>query len=534
METQNQIETLRYIFNQLNNQDKPQIIWFSGEGEDEKINFLIRLDNYFQPTFVQDLTINFLPAFVKRNKKNPPNTLAKGNFVNIANKLLAVLARSLSWKQLNKPQQKWLLWLLVPFLLLRQLWLKKKVSKIFQFVNERGILSFIKEQWPILTTLVTVGTTLGTPIFSITISQQKAILENAGHGAFVFLVIFSVFAIALGLVSSLIFLVSSLFSIRQKKSLQQLHQILSRLINKYFCLANSEQNQTGRYQLKNTGVCFFYGFDFEEKEYITQAMNLLLLLKQTNCFVLVGCKESNMLLIKNKVEPDINLKQSSLYLDLKSQISPLAQISKYNLLFEELALDADMFYLEDFFALLKTPRQIVNFLFRIKQNLKEFHQPQTLWFDYLALWALVIATDFEFNNVLWSFNDYLSLTNKQKEDYASVNLTSFFNRSLKNHKDNSLLFKPELFNTHAYIPETYTQVTLENIDSDKRAQLVALNWFSQQKFSDFIEEKINFWQTQQAENKVFYLTLGERIFFLVLVNKKFKQIKLEAALKYLN
>lgn len=246
-------------------------------------------------------------------------------------------------------------------------------------------MSFIKQQWPILTTLVTVGTTLGTPVFSLTIAQQDGIKQNAGNDVFIFLIIFSVFSISLGLVSSLIFLVSSLFSIRQKKTLDALDKVLSKFIDKYFFLDEKEIKKQLKYQFKNNGVCFFYGFDFDQAEFLEQSMNLMLLLKQTNCFILVGCKESEMTLIKNKIEPNINLKQNSFYLDLSNEISQVEQISKFNLLFRQLRLSSELFYLEDFFDYLTTAKQIVNFLFKTKPNLDQFQENQKKLFDFLAL-----------------------------------------------------------------------------------------------------------------------------------------------------
>lgn len=268
---------------------------------------------------------------------------------------------------------------------LRQCWLKLQLTKISKFVNQKGILSFIKQQWPILTTLVTVGTTLGTPVFSLTIAQQDGIKQNAGNDVFIFLIIFSVFSISLGLVSSLIFLVSSLFSIRQKKTLDALDKVLSKFIDKYFFLDEKEIKKQLKYQFKNNGVCFFYGFDFDQAEFLEQSMNLMLLLKQTNCFILVGCKESEMTLIKNKIEPNINLKQNSFYLDLSNEISQVEQISKFNLLFRQLRLSSELFYLEDFFDYLTTAKQIVNFLFKTKPNLDQFQENQKKLFDFLAL-----------------------------------------------------------------------------------------------------------------------------------------------------
>ncbi len=535
MESENQIAILDYIFNQVNQPNQPKIVWFSGEGEDEKINFLIRLNDFFKPKFVENTNdSSFLLSFRNHVETKNSTPLTQTNFANIANKLLAVLFGSLQWKQLNKPTGNWFLVILFLALLwLRQCWLKLQLTKISKFVNQKGILSFIKQQWPILTTLVTVGTTLGTPVFSLTIAQQDGIKQNAGNDVFIFLIIFSVFSISLGLVSSLIFLVSSLFSIRQKKTLDALDKVLSKFIDKYFFLDEKEIKKQLKYQFKNNGVCFFYGFDFDQAEFLEQSMNLMLLLKQTNCFILVGCKESEMTLIKNKIEPNINLKQNSFYLDLSNEISQVEQISKFNLLFRQLRLSSELFYLEDFFDYLTTAKQIVNFLFKTKPNLDQFQENQKKLFDFLALWALVIGTDFEFNNVLWSFNNHFVIDNSFKQEYDKPNITAFFNRSLQFFQENSLVLKPELFSLQKYTKDVYGLNVINQLNLNKHPMLTPLTWDKKQKFISFIESCVQKYSQVKKDNQVFSLTVGKRVFFLLLINKQFKQIKLETALKYL-
>lgn len=535
MESENQIAILDYIFNQVNQPNQPKIVWFSGEGEDEKINFLIRLNDFFKPKFVENTNdSSFLLSFRNHVETKNSTPLTQANFANIANKLLAVLFGSLQWKQLNKPTGNWFLVILFLALLwLRQCWLKLQLTKISKFVNQKGILSFIKQQWPILTTLVTVGTTLGTPVFSLTIAQQDGIKQNAGNDVFIFLIIFSVFSISLGLVSSLIFLVSSLFSIRQKKTLDALDKVLSKFIDKYFFLDEKEIKKQLKYQFKNNGVCFFYGFDFDQAEFLEQSMNLMLLLKQTNCFILVGCKESEMTLIKNKIEPNINLKQNSFYLDLSNEISQVEQISKFNLLFRQLRLSSELFYLEDFFDYLTTAKQIVNFLFKTKPNLDQFQENQKKLFDFLALWALVIGTDFEFNNVLWSFNNHFVIDNSFKQEYDKPNITAFFNRSLQFFQENSLVLKPELFSLQKYTKDVYGLNVINQLNLNKHPMLIPLTWDKKQKFISFIESCVQKYSQVKKDNQVFSLTVGKRVFFLLLINKQFKQIKLETALKYL-
>ncbi|AAC71480.2 conserved hypothetical protein [synthetic Mycoplasma genitalium JCVI-1.0] len=135
--------------------------------------------------------------------------------------------------------------------------------------------------------------------------------------------------------------------------------------------------------------------------------------------------------------------------------------------------------------------------------------------------------------MLWSFNNHFVIDNSFKQEYDKPNITAFFNRSLQFFQENSLVLKPELFSLQKYTKDVYGLNVINQLNLNKHPMLIPLTWDKKQKFISFIESCVQKYSQVKKDNQVFSLTVGKRVFFLLLINKQFKQIKLETALKYL-
>lgn len=100
-------------------------------------------------------------------------------------------------------------------------------------------------------------------------------------------------------------------------------------------------------------------------------------------------------------------------------------------------------------------------------------------------------------------------------------------------QENSLVLKPELFSLQKYTKDVYGLNVINQLNLNKHPMLTPLTWDKKQKFISFIESCVQKYSQVKKDNQVFSLTVGKRVFFLLLINKQFKQIKLETALKYL-
>ena len=133
-------------------------------------------------------------------------------------------------------------------------WKLNRIKKKLDYLEKHWVKSVnnnkMKTIFPILTTITTIGTSIGTPILSIALLRNKEIIETFTYAGYIVLLAFCGLAIISGIVSVIFYLVSSIIASRYELISKNLPDGYKKTLSKYFILPAQTKEDTKHYRKK--------------------------------------------------------------------------------------------------------------------------------------------------------------------------------------------------------------------------------------------------------------------------------------------
>ena len=387
----------------------------------------------------------------------------------------------------------------------------KKINNLEKYNVKIHSSNKMKMLFPILTTITTIGTSIGTPILSIALLRHKEIIDTFGTNGYYFLVAFCTVAIFFGIVSVIFYLATSIITSRHELLANNLIDGYKKLLVKHFLLPNQNKVNTKKTRRK-IPIQIFSNYYFNEmsvndKNY-WNIMDLLMIHNAigNNVSITISIKEfyelknifndswgkSNNYFVFNVASYKNGHNKEKIIDFLLSRIS-----NDFDYDFINLYKKHDMFknYLDAFYEQSDNNLQIMNVLNTFKaSNLKQIDKKKiSKHIDYfvdLFFIYLIKSLDFYTYDLLMdSFTHNLTIPKDIESKYNLIKFKNFFTKNLIKFKENALLFKI----SNLKEDEIINQLEIEDNNSAKEIlkEFLENNNFSKQSSKSDNEYYVN-------------------------------------------
>lgn len=348
----------------------------------------------------------------------------------------------------------------------------KKITYLTRALASLKTIEQTKSIWPILTTITTIGTSIGTPILSLALLRQDVISNIIGYHGFLAIIIFCVILILSGVLSVLSYLISSVYISRTQQSLANMDEYYVKLIKKYFVIPSKKylyplkwyKRSLNPVTIKTHFNYFYDGFNRSDPSF-NEMMHLLQIIEMLDNNILFTVNvdydyqnkqifdnswivNKNLLVWKsNQLKPAtnkwilINFILTNLTLSLKTDTHNLYRNNTY--------------FAEIIQALLETAdteTDIIGFLVAVKNtysDIKEwFNDPDGLsyFIQSLPILILKVIEPVSFENLIYHMSFNLSYRLDQpavetQKKFTNLNVESALNSNWKKFGNWSIIFK---------------------------------------------------------------------------------------------
>lgn len=537
---------LEKLINLLENPNSSKTIAIAGKINNKKTKLINSLYQYMSHDQVQKScsTTNFLSSILEANgKKNEMQKIDTENlFVNkgvysfnsetILESLSDSLHVNLFLKTNKKRGKRYSLF---------EKTILKKISIIQKHNLRTNSSNRLKVIFPILTTITTIGTSIGTPILSIALLRYKEIMETFGTVGYNILIWLCGSAIVLGIVSVIFYLVTSIISSKYELISSNLLDGYKKLLLKHFLLpSQKEENlkKKRKIEIIKKSNYFFNEINFSDKNY----HSYLDLLKVHNalgnnvCFT-VSINENFEL--KNLFNDSWGGSNNYFVFDINNykngynkqriidfMLSRTSKDFKLNLINLYKNNDNFKMYIDQFYETSDNNLQILNVLNTFKSSplaniQKNINMDEIDYLiDILYIYLIKSLDFYTFDLLFDSLLTDLSIPKEVESKYNLMKLANFFTKNFWKYKENALIFNLNYINDEYYVGGVLNQTKKET---------------KQNKIQDFLQA--NNFKILKNRKKVIYINNSNELLKIVQINKNevidnifelIKNIKIEA------
>lgn len=371
-------------------------------------------------------------------------------------------------------------------------WKLNRIRKKLDYLEKHWIKSIsnnkMKTIFPILTTITTIGTSIGTPILSVALLRNKEIIETFSYAGYIVLLAFCGLAIISGIVSVIFYLVSSIISSRYELISKNLLDGYKKILAKYFILPTQTKENTKQYRkkLKITKNQNYYLNEiiYNEKDYWTN-LDLLMIhnaLGNNVCFTVTILENYQ---IKNIFSDswgsslnysvfDVNNYKNG-YNKEKIIKFMLSRISKdFGFDFISLYRKNEQFknYIDVFYETSDNNLQVLNLLNIFKTHIlkkvdkKYFEKNIDFFVDVLYMYLIKSLDFYTFDLLIDSLVNELRIPKDIDSKYNLFKIENFFTKNLLKFKDKALLSNINNVNNEIFFTE-HNILSLKNNEVKK-------------------------------------------------------------------
>lgn len=379
----------------------------------------------------------------------------------------------------------------------------RKINRIFDNLNAVTSNQYIATRtqglFPILTTISTLGTSLGVPLLSIALIRIKEIEQFAGSGGFTGFVSFCLIIILIGICALFFYLFTTIKYNRLQRISISVDEVFSKIIKNYFLLPNDNDNKKhhfkrlGKFKITSSENIFYNEIDIKDKHY-EDLLKLISILVKLNNNVIFTVNINYDHEIKQIYNPNI-FSNNFIVMDVSNFKTP----TNYRLLLDFLLNELTSifkFNCQQLFFRNKNFAKIINaFLdeattnFQLIQliNLSQSYigcigdklakeKYLTFFLDFFTMLALKAISD---QNYLYFVNELqISYSVNEKlygNIYTNLQVRKLVSDNWKRYKTNSILFSlDQIFENKSWFSDS-----LENLDAS--VQIQEINLFDQVK-----------------------------------------------------
>lgn len=379
----------------------------------------------------------------------------------------------------------------------------KKINRIFDNLNavtsNQYIATRTQALFPILTTISTLGTSLGVPLLSIALIRIKEIEQFAGSGGFTGFVSFCLIIILVGISALLFYLFTTIKYNRLQRISISVDEVFSKIIKNYFLLPNLDDHKKhhfknlGKFKITTSENIFYNEIDIKDKHY-EEFLKLISILVNLNNNVIFTVNINYDHEIKQIYNPNI-FSNNFIVMDVSNFKTPTNYRSLLDFLLNELTSIFKFNCQQLFFRNKKFSKIINAFLdeattnFQLIQliNLSQNYigcigdklskeKYLTFFLDFFTMLALRAISD---QNYLYFVNELqISYSVNEKlygNIYTNLQVRKLVSDNWKRYKTNSILFSfDQIFENKSWFNDN-----LENLEPS--VQIQDINLFDQVK-----------------------------------------------------
>lgn len=497
---------LEKLFEQLENNEKKRIVIIAGKINNRKSRTLTSLYEY------------------KATKQNQNELKLKNELVliqpivalshhRVISDIIFNLKANLTIENFQAPHMpKWI----------KKIVVKNKKNKIDKMLTDFNNLAsneylVVRTQslFPILTTISTLGTSVGVPLLSITLLRSNEFHRFAGSGGFAVWISFCIFLIIGGITALLFYLFSNIRYNKLQRITSNANEIFNKILNKYFVLPENQNKANKKRNLHKffitTHSSFLYNeIDHNDKNY-DKILQLLLILLSLNNNIICTVNIVDDFEIKQLYNPNWG-KNNFLVIDISSfktatnyhtilffllrQLSITLNIDAEELFFRSkrfskiinsfLTEATSNFQLMELLRLTKI--FLANFSNRLKHNLC-----RTFFFDFFAILVLRALSEQNYLYFVTEIQTHFIISKAAYQTiYETLEITKLLSDNWQTYGPNSLMFALEdIYDDPSWLNDIFNSLETQGNNFDE------LDWEkNKEKVQDFITKRSFQWITE--------------------------------------
>ncbi|WP_391591490.1 hypothetical protein MCAV_04360 [[Mycoplasma] cavipharyngis] len=406
--------------------------------------------------------------------------------------------------------------------------INRKIISLEKAISASRNLEQNKLIWPILTTLTTMGTSIGTPLLSLALLRQDVIINLLGSHSYLAILIFSILLITIGIFSVISYLISNIYINRTSNITSDYLLFYQKLLEKNFNLLKDQNNKfsfsfkklRNKVNIKTKFNYFYDGINKNSPDYKT-IMNLLQIMQamNNNIFFTVTFEKTfeHKQIFDNSwndqtkclVWTSENFKNSTnnrlLIQFILKNLSVILKIDAFDLYRKNQEFTETIFMLLEY---VDNDTKIINFLTLCKlyyRGLENFMQHKfglEYFYQTLPLIILKAINNLVFNEVYYRTTNHFSIdfsdNNSYVFPYNHLKLNKILNDNWKKFGANSIIFQwNKFFDNHSFIDilNNY-KASLENSlkFSHKISKTIAVLLKQREYHKTDIKEKSQYWK----------------------------------------
>lgn len=412
-----------------------------------------------------------------------------------------------------------------------------RILKKLDFIEKHYIKNTssnkLKVIFPILTTITTIGTSIGTPILSIALLRQQEIINTLTHTGYLVLISFCALAIVCGICSVIFYLVSSIIASKYEFVSKNLIDQYKKIIAKNFILPNQNidnvKNHNKKIMITKNSNYYFDEIDYSNPSYWNY-LDLLMIHNALGNNVTFVVSISEFYQLKNLFNNSWGNSTNYYVFNINSYKNGynrdrivnflLSRISKdfgYNLM--NLYRKNNIFknYVDTFFEKSDNNLQIMSVLNMFKStNLNKVDKQEIdnnidYFVDIFYLFFLKSLDLYTYQLLIDSIIDELKIPEEIDAKYNVLKIGNFFTTNIFKYKHNALIFNLDKLIDENHQNDVYLRKKQFVKTSESIKKFLDDNSFKKEKndlYINYLKETLKVVKIKQnLENENFFLML---------------------------
>ncbi|MBD5445748.1 MAG: hypothetical protein HDR31_00330 [Mycoplasma sp.] len=397
-------------------------------------------------------------------------------------------------------------------------YLIKKILKKINALESNWKKSFYTNKtkmiFPVLTTISTIGTSIGVPILSISFFRQEEIIKTISWGGYIGVLSFCAILIGIGIISVIAYLFSVVFVNKTDYLVQNLSDGYAKLISKYFLLLSQDETKTKGVKRKiriRKSYNLFYNEIYYSDSHFNEYMKLIMIIHALNNNVTLTLNINDKFEFKQIFSSQWGSSKNYMILDVESYKVGFSNNHIVSFLLSELSKSLDFdtknlyrknknfsFIINTFCEMTTHSLQLVEFLSACKNlfknnltNLLNNKTEMSFLLDVFSLISFKALNSFDFSKFVQKLQNEFELTQSISETYSALQikqiLASNWNKyglnSLAQNLGNLLNEQKDFFSSNSNLP------SLRKNDYEKQENEI-INFFTKKDFEKTSTKKV--------------------------------------------
>ncbi len=347
----------------------------------------------------------------------------------------------------------------------------KKISLLERYDALSASANKYKSIFPILTTITTIGTSIGTPILSIALLRHDKLLQILSPLGYNILIWFCGLAIISGIVSVIFYLISSIIANKYELITRNIVDGYKKVLSKYFLLPKQKKEDVKKHKQKisitRNSNYYFNEIDFNSENYL-HFLNLIMIHNAIGNKVCFTVTINELYELKNLFNDSWGSSINYYVFNVNNYKNGYNKEKIINFLLSRISKDFDFIelyktsdyfknYLDAFYEATENNLQILNALNIFKsltflKTKKNYVIDNIYFFIDIFYLCLIKSLDlYTFDLVVDSIINDLVIPEDISKRYKLLKLNNFFTNNLKKHRDKSLFFNLKNINDDIFL-----------------------------------------------------------------------------------